>query len=343
MPLTIKPITIKPVKLGAAPAGVSPSGDAASAPAAPVAPAAPAAPAAHAAPAAPAAHAAPSGIRPIVIAPRPAAAPSGAAPAPTIHLKPVTPAPHVPAPPPSGSVAAPAADAPKAQPPKPAAPRPVVIAPPASRDKADPASAAEAAKGKTSRISLDEALATTTSAGARIAMGRLTTNLSGAAAASAPSPAADSSEAPTLRKKPLVLKKAEQDETPAATGESEDDKPTLRLKPASGGGAAPAASKPKITLKGASAAPAAPVSSTNDAIEAPPPAFGGNALEALAKPEKVSVLFPIVAAAALVVALGVCLLFASQWSGPDPSLTQFSSWRDGPSFICPGTQRVAIR
>ncbi len=344
-PITIKPITIKPMTVpGAAPAAAAPAPAASPAPAA-----APSGPMAV-----PAAGAAPAGIRPIVIAPKPAggmALGSGST-EPTIRLKPVVPgaAPAAPA-----ATAAPAA-APAPAPAAPGAVRPIVIAPPASLKKPNPAEAAQAAKGKTSRISLDEALSTTTSAGAQIAMGRLTTNLSAAAesasadqptlrlkpavapaAGAAPAP----SETPTIRKKTLVLKKdaASADAESDAAETDAADKPTLRLKPATGGPAA----KPTLSLKGKSSEESKPVTSTNDGIEAPPPAFSNAALADFAKPEKVSAAFPVVAALALIATIGLCLLFMAEFSGPDLTLTRFSSWPTGPAFTCPGVPRVFIR
>ena len=341
--MTIKPITIKPIN--AKPAD-------APAPAAPEA-----APAAASVP--------PSGIRPISIKPMAAAAgkamePAGAGEA-TIRLSPV--------PPPAGAAPRPLA-------PKPAAPAPLkpkILAapePPASTEVT-----AQAMKGKTSRISLDEALASSpTAAGVPAAMGKLTSNLSAAALAAAkgqtmkvsiplqeetvsrhqtlrmkapgaaPAPAAAAeeppaeSEAPTVKRKTLVLKKE------GAAGESaEDAKPTLRMKPAGGG-------KPTLKLKSAGGAPAAegdkPAegevhASGREEIEAGPGAFSAQALQ-VAKPERTSAFFPICAFASLLVIIATCLLFLSEFSGPDLSYTQYSTWKDGPEVTCPGLPRVTL-
>ncbi|MBR1609532.1 MAG: hypothetical protein IJ678_07970, partial [Kiritimatiellae bacterium] len=184
---------------------------------------------------------------------------------------------------------------------------------------------------------------TAPAAGKTASIGRLTSNLTSAAAetqttmrikrpapaaaAPAPSPESESEKSSTVHAKPILLKKPESGETP-----------TIRLKP---GEPAAAAAKPKITLKGAApAAEAEPVKSTNDGIEAPPAAF---AATDFAKPEKVSAFFPVVAALAMVATIGICLLFMSEWSGPNPSLTRFSSWVDGPAVLCPGCPRVTVR
>ena len=253
--MEIKPITIKPVVPAAS--GAAPAAETAAAPAVPS-----------------------SGIKPIsikpMVAPTLKPADSGDGESATIRLKPV---------PPSG--AEPAAAPLKPMPLKPAP----LTAPPAGAP-ASPASL-QAMKGKTSRISLDSALSSPPTAAAAPAMGKLTSNLSAAAQAAkgqtakvsltimeddamtrhqtlrmkaptakpaAPAPAApkpdpaDASEAPTIRKKTLVLKKDGDSSASsgAPAGGGDDTKPTLRLKPTEGG--APGASKPKITLKGKTAA-----------------------------------------------------------------------------------------
>ena len=351
--MDIKPITIKP--LSPAPA-----------------PAAPAAAAPAPAPAAP-----PAGIRPISIKPA-APTPLAAAPAadgastPTIRLKPVAPAPIAPL--------APAAA------PAPAAP------------------ALQAMKGKTSRISLDQALSSPPTAAAAPAMGKLTSNLSAAAQAAkgqtakvsltildddamtrhqtlrmkapaakpaapaAPKPAAEpaDSEAPTVRRKTLVLKKEGADDKPAAAGDdAEATKPTLRLKPSGGGDAS---TKPKITLKGKApgekdekkddaAAPAAGADGAPADGAAPAPgAFNLNMIAE--KPEKTNVVFPLLAIASILVCIFSLLLLTSEFtgqegSGEDLSLTQMV-WRKqdkdtgklvpaiGGSITCPGLPRVTL-
>lgn len=246
--MEIKPITIKPVVPAAS--GAAPAAEAAAAPAAPS-----------------------SGIKPISIKPMAAAAPKPLAAdggeSATIRLKPI---------PPSG--ASPAAPTPlKPMPLKPAP----LSAPPAGAPAAP--TPLQAMKGKTSRISLDSALSSPPTAAAAPAMGKLTSNLSAAAQAAkgqtakvsltimeddamtrhqtlrmkaptakpaAPAPAApkpdpaDASEAPTIRKKTLVLKKDGDSSASsgAPAGGGDDTKPTLRLKPTEGG--APGASKPKV-------------------------------------------------------------------------------------------------
>ena len=249
--MDIKPITIKPIT----PAGASPAAPAADSPAS--------------APSVP-----PSGIKPIsikpMVAPTLKPADSGDGESATIRLKPV---------PPAGT--APAAPTPL----KPMPLKPVPLTAPPAGPAAAPAPM-QALKGKTSRISLDSALASPPTAAAAPAMGKITTNLSAAAQAAkgqtakvsltiveddamtrhqtlrmkapaakpatpapaAPKPAAeDASEAPTIRKKTLVLKKdgAESSAPAAAPASGDGDtKPTLRLKPQEGG--ATAATKPKL-------------------------------------------------------------------------------------------------
>ena len=243
---------------------------------------------------------------------------------------------------------APAAPAPAA----PAAPngiRPISVKPPVP--VAAPDVTAQAAKGKTSRISLDAAMFAQPSGAAAPAMGRMTTNLStaasamkgqtskiaaGASADSQPTiklqkPAAADSEAPTLKLKPLSLKTPAGAPPPAAASDAEDSKPTLRLKTAGGA--------PKPAPKAAEAA--APVNPMGSDIEAPPSVFGGAPL-LMGKKEKVGVVFPLVAAVA-VVALGyLSLVLMSQACGPDEgSLTRLSSFPGLPSF--PVMQRYVSR
>ena len=393
--MNIKPITIKPIK----PAGAAP----AAAPAEAAAPApAPAAPAPANPPVA--------GIRPISIAPaKPAGAPAAdSAPHPiviqpsagagkplaespsstTIRLKPVAPAPSVPAP----KVAA-----------APAPAKPTVIAAPPARPAPGPSTVtAQAIKGKTSRISLDDALASPPTAASAPAMGKLTSNLSAAAIAAAkgqtakvsltvldtdagtrhqtlrmkapgaapaatlrpaaplkPAPAepavaaapepADDSEAPTIRRKTLVLKKEDG---------GEDAKPTLRIK-AGGGGAPASASKPTLKLRptvggapkpGADAPAPAADGAAAPAAEAAAPAAEASGIGTAFNPaavaprkEKVNVMFPILAVASLIVVIGLCLLFMSQACGPDRSrYINFSSYPNWPEFGCPGASRVAL-
>ena len=197
-----------------------------------------------------------------------------------------------------------------------------------------------------------------------------------AAKPAAPSPAApkpaesDSSEAPTIRKKTLVLKKDGDSApaggaAPAATGDG-DTKPTLRLKPQEGG--APASSKPKITLKGKTAAEKDEEKKQADeaeakAAEAAPgaPGAGFDPSMVVQKPEKTNPVFPIFAIASILVAMFTIILFMSERSstgGADLSYTKLV-FRYGPNsehageplgfpvfagkqWQCPGLPRVTL-
>lgn len=349
--MDIKPITIKPITPAGAPA------------------------ASAAAPAVPS-----SGIRPISI--KPMAAPSlkpagGDGESATIRLKPVQP-----------SGAEPALSPIKPMPLK---------APPAGAPAAPVPM--QALKGKTSRISLDSALSSPPTAAAAPAMGKLTSNLSAAAQAAkgqtakvsltimdddamtrhqtlrmkapaakpaAPAPAApkpaadDASEAPTIRKKTLVLKK--DSEGGAASGD-EGTKPTLRLKPQEGG--ASGGTKPKITLKGKTAEEKDEEKKKADEAEesaaAAAPGSGFDPAMVAQKPEKTNPVFPIFAIASMLVAMFTIILFMSERSstgGADLSYTKMV-FRYGPNseragepmgfpvfagkqWQCPGLPRVTL-
>ena len=361
--MDIKPITIKPITPAGAP-------DSAAAPSVPS-----------------------SGIRPITIKPmaaptlKPAATDGGESA--TIRLKPV---------PPSGAE-------PAAAPLKPMPLKPAPLAAPPAGAPAAPASL-QAMKGKTSRISLDSALSSPPTAAAAPAMGKLTSNLSAAAQAAkgqtakvsltimdddamtrhqtlrmkaptakpaAPAPAApkpaadDASEAPTIRKKTLVLKKdGEGSATASSAGGDEGTKPTLRLKPTEGG--ASGGSKPKITLKGKTAAEKDDEKKKADeaeakAAEAAPgaPGAGFDPSMVVQKPEKTNPVFPIFAIASILVAMFTIILFMSERSstgGADLSYTKLV-FRYGPNsehageplgfpvfagkqWQCPGLPRVTL-
>jgi hypothetical protein len=371
--MDIKPITIKPIT----PAG-APSADAA--PAAPSAPSVPS-----------------SGIRPIAIKPmaaptlKPAA--SGDGESATIRLKPV--------PPPGAEPAAPASV-------KPIPLKPTPLSAPPAGPAAAPVPM-QALKGKTSRISLDSALSSPPTAAAAPAMGKLTSNLSAAAQAAkgqtakvsltimdddamtrhqtlrmkAPAakpatpapvpakPADDASEAPTIRKKTLVLKKDAEGAAPSSAPASggDDTKPTLRLKPTAEGGA-PGATKPKITLKGKTAAEKDEEKKKADEAEekaaaegAAPgaPGAGFDPSMVVQKPEKTNPVFPIFAIASILVAMFTIILFMSERSstgGADLSYTKLV-FRYGPNsehagepmgfpvfagkqWQCPGLPRVTL-
>ena len=361
--MDIKPITIKPITPAGAP-------DSAAAPSVPS-----------------------SGIRPITIKPmaaptlKPAAADGGESA--TIRLKPV---------PPSGAE-------PAAAPLKPMPLKPAPLTAPSAGTPASPASL-QAMKGKTSRISLDSALSSPPTAAAAPAMGKLTSNLSAAAQAAkgqtakvsltimdddsmtrhqtlrmkaptakpaAPAPAApkpaadDASEAPTIRKKTLVLKKdGEGSATASSAGGDEGTKPTLRLKPTEGG--ASGGSKPKLTLKGKTAAAKDEEKKKADeaeekASEAAPgaPGAGFDPSMVVQKPEKTNPVFPIFAIASILVAMFTIILFMSERSstgGADLSYTKLV-FRYGPNseragepmgfpvfagkqWQCPGLPRVTL-
>ncbi|MGN0845370.1 MAG: hypothetical protein ACI4QT_09155 [Kiritimatiellia bacterium] len=330
-PITIKPITIKPVQ---APAVSTPAEAPATTATAPVAPAK-----------APASAPAIPGIKPIVIQ-----SPAGGTPLPatgtssTIRLKPVTP------PPAPATAATPSKTA-------------KIPAPGITTDLS------AAMKGKTSRISLEAVLATpptTTKSpvppltpgtaprigsalgqeqnqtlrlkrpAATAALHKVAEDLNGNTQADAatattatqvPNPTkistipttrseavkpleTDASEAPTIKRKSLVLKK------PGA-------KPTLKT----------AASKPDAETPATDAA--APLS---DAPAAAAPAKP--APIALGTPEKTNVIFPIIAAAAIVLLIALIMLFMSEACGPDRTGTQFSSFRSLPSVDWPGKVQV---
>lgn len=360
--MDIKPITIKPITPAGAP-------DSAAAPSVPS-----------------------SGIRPINIKPmaaptlKPAAADGGESA--TIRLKPVPPS----------------AAEPAAAPLKPMPLKPAPLAAPSAGTPASPASL-QAMKGKTSRISLDSALSSPPTAAAAPAMGKLTSNLSAAAQAAkgqtakvsltimdddamtrhqtlrmkaptakpaAPAPVAakpadDASEAPTIRKKTLVLKKDAEGSAPASSaGGDEGTKPTLRLKPTEGG--ASGGSKPKITLKGKTAAEKDEEKKKADeaeakAAEAAPgaPGAGFDPSMVVQKPEKTNPVFPILAIASMLVAMFTIILFMSERSstgGADLSYTKLV-FRYGPNserageplgfpvfagkqWQCPGLPRVTL-
>ena len=321
--MNIKPITLKPATAAPGAAGAQPATSPAPAAASPVPPA----PAAAASPI-PAA----SGIKPISLKPLTPQAPAAPKPlssaadsAPTIRMTPV---------------ASPAA--PSAAPAAPKGIRPISIKPPTPVEAPDVT--AQAIKGKTSRISLDAALAGIPTAGktAAIAMGRMTTNLSGASeaakrqtaaigaaplasaadsspqtiriarpviapSASAAPAKADGAEAPTVKRKPLTLKKpgAASPSTASGVG-SEDDKPTLRLKSAG-----------VVTGSKVSGAPDAegkPASPMGSDIEAPPSALGGAGAQFQTAPkESVNVFFPIVAAASVLVLIGLVVVELLKW------------------------------
>ena len=120
----------------------------------------------------------------------------------------------------------------------------------------------------------------------------------------------DASEAPTIKRKSLVLKK------PGA-------KPTLKT-----------ASVPKADAADGTSAPNA----EPPAPDAPPPAATSakSAPIALGKPEKTNVIFPIIAVAAIVMLIALIMLFMSEACGPDRTGTQFSSFRSLPSVDWPG-------
>jgi hypothetical protein len=368
--MDIKPITIKPIT----PAG-APSADAA--------PSAPSVPS--------------SGIRPIAIKPvsaptlKPAAA-SGDGESATIRLKPV--------PPSGGEPATPASV-------KPMPLKPTPLSAPPAGPSAAPVPM-QALKGKTSRISLDSALSSPPTAAAAPAMGKLTSNLSAAAQAAkgqtakvsltivdddamtrhqtlrmkapaakpaAPAPSAlkaaadDASEAPTIRKKTLVLKKDGDGAAPASAPASggDDTKPTLRLKPTAEGGAS-GGSKPKITLKGKTAAEKDEEKKKADEAEekaaeekAAAPGAGFDPSMVVQKPEKTNPVFPIFAIASILVAIFTIILFMSERSstgGGDLSYTKLV-FRYGPNsehageplgfpvfagkqWQCPGLPRVTL-
>lgn len=330
-PITIKPITIKPVQ---APAASAPAEAPVTAATAPIAPAK-----------APASAPAVPGIKPIVIQ-----SPAGGTPLPatgtssTIRLKPVTP--------PPAPAATPAAPSKTAK----------IPAPGITTDLS------AAMKGKTSRISLEAVLATpptttkspvsplTPGAAPRLgstlgkeqnqtlrlkrpaasqALHKAVEDLNGNTQADAatattatqvPNPTKistipttsseavkplepDASEAPTIKRKSLVLKK------PGA-------KPTLK----------PAASTPDAGTPVADAG--APLSDAPAAAPAKPAPI------ALGTPEKTNVIFPIVAAAAIVALIALIMLFMSEACGPDRTGTQFSSFRSLPSVDWPGKVQV---
>lgn len=357
--MDIKPITIKPITPAGAP-------DSAAAPSVPS-----------------------SGIRPINIKPmaaptlKPAAADGGESA--TIRLKPVPPS----------------AAEPAAAPLKPMPLKPAPLAAPSAGTPASPASL-QAMKGKTSRISLDSALSSPPTAAAAPAMGKLTSNLSAAAQAAkgqtakvsltimdddamtrhqtlrmkaptakpaAPAPVAakpadDASEAPTIRKKTLVLKKDAEGSAPASSaGGDEGTKPTLRLKPTEGG--ASGGSKPKITLKGKTAAEKDEEKKKADEAEEKAaeaaPGSGFDPSMVVQKPEKTNPVFPILAIASMLVAMFTIILFMSERSstgGADLSYTKLV-FRYGPNsehageplgfpvfagkqWQCPGLPRVTL-
>ncbi|MBQ7666374.1 MAG: hypothetical protein IJS46_00050, partial [Kiritimatiellae bacterium] len=245
---------------------------------------------------------APAGIRPISIKP---VMPGATAPlkpvdassaSPTIRMTQVPTAAAAPA-------AAPAAAAPAA----PKGIRPISIKPPVPISAPD--STAQAIKGKTSRISLDAALAgMPASPGATAAMGRMTTNLAATAEAAKAQTAAISAAAlavgtgeqqQTIRiSRPSIATGAAKAAAPAAS-----EAPTLKRKPltikkpgAEGDGGKPAIKTADAAPDGASSAKETPMGSD---IEAPPSAFGGNSMLPV-QGEKVGVLFPVIAVAAVI-------------------------------------------
>ena len=180
-------------------------------------------------------------------------------------------------------------------------------------------------------------------------------------------PADDASEAPTIRKKTLVLKKDAEGSAPASSaGGDEGTKPTLRLTPTEGG--ASGGSKPKITLKGKTAAEKDEEKKKADeaeakAAEAAPgaPGAGFDPSMVVQKPEKTNPVFPIFAIASILVAMFTIILFMSERSstgGADLSYTKLV-FRYGPNseragepmgfpvfagkqWQCPGLPRVTL-
>ena len=139
---------------------------------------------------------------------------------------------------------------------------------------------------------------------ATAALNELTKDVPPPAAAEAP---LDASEAPTVKRKSLVLKR-------------NAGKPNAAAAPTLGAAGAPEG-----------AAPGAP-----EGIEAPVTGMPNAQPLNMLKPEKCNVAFPIIAAAAAIAILGLVLLFMSQACGPDRTGTMFSSFRGLPSFDWPG-------
>ena len=227
--------------------------------------------------------------------------------------------------------------------------------------------AAQAAKGQTAKVSLtimeDDAM--TRHQTLRM---KAPTAKPAAPAPAAPKPdPADASEAPTIHKKTLVLKKDGDSSASsgAPAGGGDDTKPTLRLKPSASEGGASGGSKPKITLKGKTAAEKDEEKKTADeaeekAAEAAPGA-GFDPSMVVQKPEKTNPVFPIFAIASILVAMFTIILFMSERSstgGADLSYTKLV-FRYGPNseragepmgfpvfagkqWQCPGLPRVTL-
>lgn len=338
-PIAIKPIAIKPIKIT---------------PAQPIGEQAPAAPS-------------------ISINPNPQAAADGSVGSPTIRLKPPTgvsiPTPNAaPAAPSPINLKAPAqapitSKAPTTSMPKvvpdadddgkatmrirpmtPAAPAPAPaiklnpVTPPASDV------AAQAAKGKTSRISLDSAMDNTTATGASPApVGKLTSHIPDITSSAPKSstvkinvPAEEVNTQQVTRKRTLRVKApARTIPQPGATPAAADSEAkTVVRKPIS-------IKKPDAVADPTEEAPAAAEGGINHipGIEDERiMAFGNNKP---VKAEKVNPMFIVFSALSIVAILVIIFMFLAQCSGPDRSLTPYSSMPDAPEFGFPG--KVQIR
>ncbi|MBQ3811077.1 MAG: hypothetical protein II839_09705, partial [Kiritimatiellae bacterium] len=136
-----------------------------------------------------------------------------------------------------------------------------------------------------------------------------------------PAMPADASEAPTVRKKSLVLKK------PAGGGAASGapTKPTLKLKADPGAGKPAAADGEKKD----GVAVGTGAGGGLDDIETPPSALSqGGALQATpVKVKKTHWIFPLVGFLDIAAIVTVIVYFMAQTCGPDRSLTDYTSFK----------------
>ncbi len=236
----------------------------------------------------------------------------------TIRLKPVTPA----QPPLSQPVKPPVASPPGAplKPLQPASIQPPSIKPASSQ------TSETAAKSKTSRISLDAAFSETplrpkspSGATGHIPVGKITGNLSAAA-----------SEAEMTRRRTLRL--GAQPDSGSAPVSTQQNEPELAEAPT-------VRKKKTLVLKKDKAEAESPISTGSAPLESTSGDENISAFSAFqntAPVEKTNPIFPILAFVACLVIIALIMLYMAQGSGPDRSLTEFSSFPGGPNIPWPG-------
>lgn len=289
-PIGIKPITIKPMQ---APAKAPEAPDATADTGAANAPA-------------------PAAIKPITILPSSAQGKTldSVAATTTIRLKPVMQNP--------GVVSPSAVSAPQPM-------RPQTIQPPSIKPSTHPP-LDSAAKSKTSRISLDSAFGDTTASpiinigpSSTAPIGKITSNLTSDSLNAAKGQTAkvslplQTSESEVTRRRTLRVK--------APTQDAVEEKPEA----ADGMGEAPTIRKRKtlVLKKDQGNASDAAAEGTSDGDDAQISAFSAFQNQPV---EKTSLIFPVLAVAAIFMIIALTVMYMSQAAGPDRSLTAFSSY-----------------